>query len=64
MDWYGESLPSYTRIDISGGYEFTDSFGLRFGIKNATDVDLEEENQSFYSRELGRNYYLSAHYSF
>ncbi|MCX2780948.1 TonB-dependent receptor domain-containing protein [Microbulbifer thermotolerans] len=64
VDYYGETLPSYTRLDVTGSYEITDAFGLRFGIKNVTDVDLEEENESYYSRELGRNYYLSAHYSF
>lgn len=37
--------------------------GLRFGIKNVTDVSLQEESESFYSRELDRNYFLSANCS-
>lgn len=64
VDYYGEELSSYVRVDATGSYDFTDAFGIRFGIKNITDVDLEEESENFYTRELGRNYYLSAHYNF
>ncbi|WP_231759247.1 TonB-dependent receptor plug domain-containing protein [Microbulbifer elongatus] len=64
VDWSGNPLPAYTRTDITGAYDLTDAVDLRFGIKNVTDVDLEEENSGFYSRELGRNYFLSANYSF
>ena len=64
VDWSGNDLPAYTRTDVTGSYDLSDAVGLRFGIKNIADVDLERENDSFYSRELGRNYFVSANYSF
>ncbi|WP_226665185.1 TonB-dependent receptor plug domain-containing protein [Microbulbifer aggregans] len=64
IDWSGSALPAYTRTDVTGSYDLNDAFGLRFGIKNIADVDLQEESASFYSRELGRNYFLSANYTF
>lgn len=60
----GESLPAYTRVDLTASYAAAPSVALNFGVKNVTDVDLQDENENFIIRELGRNYYLSANYSF
>lgn len=58
------SLPSYSRIDIGFSSRFSDDFELRYGIKNATDVQTQDEDPNFNTYELGRNLYLSASYNF
>ncbi|WP_075184588.1 TonB-dependent receptor plug domain-containing protein [Teredinibacter haidensis] len=58
------TLPSYTRADLGFSSVLSESFTLRYGIKNLTDVKLHEEDDNFDTYELGRNVYLSASYTF
>lgn len=59
-----KELPAYTRMDLAFSSRVRDNVTLRFGVKNLTDVNLEEKSKSFVSSELGRNYYVSASYAF
>jgi outer membrane receptor for ferrienterochelin and colicins len=58
------TLPSYYRTDLAFAYAATDAFKLRFGVKNLENVRLDEEDKNFTTHELGRNFYVSAAYSF
>lgn len=60
----GNDLPGYTRVDVGANMDVTESLVMRAGIKNLTDVDLEDKSSGFNFNELGRNYYLSATYNF
>ncbi len=57
-------LPGYTRTDIGIVADLTDALVVRAGIKNITDVRLDEEDTGYTTYELGRNYYVSAAYEF
>jgi len=57
-------LPAYTRVDVSASAKASRNITLRFGVKNLTDVNLEQKSKSFQTFELGRNYYVSAAYAF
>lgn len=59
-----DELPSYYRSDIGLIADLTDDLVLRAGIKNITDVRLDEEDTGFTTYELGRNYFVSAAYRF
>lgn len=58
------TLPSYTRFDLGFSSSITDTFAIRYGVKNLTDVQTQEEDANFNTYELGRNIYLSASYNF
>lgn len=58
------TLPGYSRVDLGLSSRLTDSFELRYGVKNLTDVQTQEEDENFSTYELGRNFYLSASYQF
>ena len=47
-------------MDISAGYQFTDSVGLRFGVNNLLDNDLTIEQQAFGGggNSFGRNFFF------
>ncbi len=60
----GNDLPAYTRYDATFAAKLNKNTTLRFGVKNLTNVSLEEKNKNFQTFELGRNYYVSATYAF
>lgn len=59
-----KDLPGYTRVDLSLAAKVNKQLTVRAGVKNLTDVDLEKKDRAFDFFELGRNYYVSATYSF
>ena len=59
-----KALPSYTRVDFAVSADFTKNLVGRVGIKNLTDVNLDEKSENFVSSELRRNYYASLSYQF
>ncbi len=59
-----ETLPAYTRLDVGGTARVGKALTLRAGVKNLTDVNLQDKNDNFVAHELGRNYYVSAAYAF
>ncbi|MYM28776.1 TonB-dependent receptor [Duganella sp. CY15W] len=60
----GDKLPAYTRVDLSASAKVGRNLVLRAGVKNLTDVSLENKSKNFATFELGRNYYVSAAYTF
>lgn len=63
MIWSGE-LPSYTTYDVSLSSNLTPNLILDYGVKNLTDVNLEDENEGFNTKLYGRNYFIKATYTF
>lgn len=57
-------LPGYTRVDLGASLRMGKAITLRAGIKNASDVNLQDKNQNFVASELGRNVYAAATYTF
>lgn len=57
-------LESYYRTDLTFAYAATDALTLRTGIKNVENIRLDKVDQNYTTHELGRNYYLSASYTF
>ena len=55
---------SYTTYDLAFSTNLTPSVILDYGIKNITDVDLEDEDTGFNTKLYGRNYFIKATYSF
>ncbi len=55
---------SYYRTDLGVVGKVSDTFTLRGGVKNLTDVQLSEIDPSYTLFELGRNYYVSGTYNF
>ncbi|MEG2884020.1 MAG: TonB-dependent receptor [Acinetobacter sp.] len=63
-----KQLPNYTLVNLGLSAKIDSAVTLRTGIRNLTDVDLEEKgkavNLSFNEKELGRNYYVGLTYTF
>ncbi|WP_151707475.1 TonB-dependent siderophore receptor [Acinetobacter sp. TUM15064] len=66
--WYNSAntirLPSYTTYDLTFSTPLSKSLILDYGIRNLTDIDLEDESTSFVTKLYGRNYFIKATYSF
>ncbi|MDC8758407.1 TonB-dependent receptor plug domain-containing protein [Janthinobacterium fluminis] len=62
--YQAQELPGYTRYDLALSSRQIDNVVLRFGVKNLSNVVLEDKHKGFLGAELGRNYYVSAAYSF
>ncbi|MFA7554231.1 MAG: TonB-dependent receptor [Spongiibacteraceae bacterium] len=60
----GDELSGYSRVDLTAVMDVSSAVVMRFGVKNLTDVNLEDKDDKFVTHELGRNYYLSATYNF
>lgn len=63
-----KKLPNYTLVNLGLSAKVDPAVTVRAGIRNLTDVDLEEKGKdaglSFNEKELGRNYYVGLTYSF
>lgn len=57
-------LPAYTRLDWNFSTQLQKNLIARFGVKNISNVNLENKSKDFTFYELGRSYYLSGSYSF
>lgn len=57
-------LPAYTRVDLTASAKLNRNLTLRAGVKNLSDVNLESKSKNFAIYELGRNYFVSAAYTF
>lgn len=63
--WEGNTkLPAYKTFDIGATANLMDSLRIKAGVQNLTNVILTKKNEDFLQHELGRNYYLTATYSF
>ena len=60
----GKKLPSYTTYNLALSSDLTPSLKLDYGVKNLTDVDLEDEDSDFNSKMYGRNYFAKLTYNF
>lgn len=62
----GESINAYSTIDLGVTSGFRSGLTLKAGIKNLTDVDLEEDNpgMTLDTYILARNLYMGAAYNF
>lgn len=60
----GKELPAYTTYDVTFTSPLSPRLTLDYGVKNLTDVDLENEDASFNTKLYGRNYFVKATYSF
>lgn len=58
------TLPAYYRTDLAFAYQVSDPLTLRFGAKNIENLRLANLDENFANSEVGRNFYLSAAYSF
>lgn len=58
------TLPAYTRADFALSARVNKNVTLRAGVKNLSNVNLDEKSKTFTTFELARNYYVSAAYSF
>jgi len=54
--------PSYTVLDLRGGYSVSRAFDLTFGVENVTDEDYRIHGSG--SNRVGRNFYVGASWSF
>jgi len=59
-----KELPAYTRLDWNLSARLQDNLILRVGVKNLTNVNLEQKSKDFAYFEMGRNYYASATLAF
>lgn len=57
-------MPGYTLVNVGLTADVNDSITVQAGVKNLTNVLLNEKNTNFLTHELGRNYYVSALYRF
>lgn len=57
-------VPGYTLVNVGIAADINESFTVQAGVKNLTNVLLNEKNANFLTHELGRNYYVSALYRF
>ncbi|WOT03927.1 TonB-dependent receptor domain-containing protein [Shewanella youngdeokensis] len=70
-DWKPENnnyndIPSYTVWDFTGSYTFSESLSLRFGVKNAFDIEPPRNPYVYdgagYYDTSGRSFFLGANY--
>ncbi len=59
-----KELPAYTTYDVTFTSPLSPRLTLDYGVKNLTDVDLEDKNKTFNTKLYGRNYFVKATYSF
>lgn len=65
VEYYGDQsssagdLPAYALWNASVGKRFDQTFSLRAGVNNLTDVRLAEKSANFGYAELGRNLYVT-----
>lgn len=57
-------LPGYTTYDVAFSSKLTPNVILDYGVKNLTDVDLEDKDTGFNTKLYGRNYFIKATYNF
>ncbi|WP_151748979.1 TonB-dependent receptor, partial [Acinetobacter oleivorans] len=55
---------AYTTYDVTFTSPLSPRLTLDYGVKNLTDVDLEDKNKTFNTKLYGRNYFVKATYSF
>ncbi|GAB3051631.1 siderophore amonabactin TonB-dependent receptor [Acinetobacter apis] len=60
----GQKLPSYTTYDVVFSSNLTPKVIVDYGVKNITNVDLEDKNTGFNTKMYGRNYFVKATYNF
>ena len=60
----GKQLDAYTVYNLGFSSNLTPNLKLDYGVKNLTDVDLEDEDEAFNTKMYGRNYFAKLAYSF
>ncbi|NMH66628.1 TonB-dependent receptor domain-containing protein [Shewanella salipaludis] len=61
-------IPSHTVWDLTGSYDFSDNLSMRFGVKNAFDLEPPRnpfvyDGDGYYDTQ-GRSFFLGANYKF
>ncbi len=71
LDYNGEqqnfsdvTQSAYTLFNMSMNVQLTPDLGLRGGINNLSDLQLDNEDDDYYSNLLGRSVYLGVDYQF
>lgn len=59
-----KTLDGYTTYNLGFSSDLTPNLKFDYGIKNLTDVDLEDEDTDFSTKLYGRNYFAKLSYSF
>jgi outer membrane receptor for ferrienterochelin and colicins len=59
-----EKAPDYTLLHLSGSYQLRENARLRAGLRNITDVRLQDESPLFGYAEQGRSAYLALDLTF
>lgn len=66
--WYNSantiSLPSYTTYDLTFSTPVSKKLTVDYGVRNLTDVNLEDETTYFATKLYGRNYFVKLSYNF
>ena len=60
----GKKLDAYTTYNLGFSSDLTSNLKLDYGVKNLTDVNLEDEDSDFNTKLYGRNYFAKLTYSF
>lgn len=60
----GNELGGYSMYNIAFSSDLTSNLKLDYGVKNLTDVDLEEKDTDFTTKLYGRNYFAKLTYNF
>ncbi|NHB57250.1 TonB-dependent receptor [Acinetobacter sp. 194] len=60
----GKELGGYTLYNLAFSSNLSQNLKLDYGIKNLSDVDLEDKDEDFNTRVYGRNYFAKLAYSF
>ncbi|MCG2572177.1 TonB-dependent receptor [Acinetobacter sp. ME22] len=66
--WYNSantiSLPSYTTYDLTFSTPVSKKLTVDYGVRNLTDVNLEDKTTYFATKLYGRNYFVKLSYNF
>lgn len=60
----GKKLDAYTTYNLGFSSDLTPNLKLDYGVKNLTDVNLEDEDSDFNTKLYGRNYFAKLSYNF
>ncbi|MBB1488921.1 TonB-dependent receptor plug domain-containing protein [Oceanospirillum sediminis] len=63
-NWNGENQSAYTLFDLAVSTEISQDLVLRGGINNLTNIDLNDDDDNYYSNVIGRSVYVGANYNF
>ncbi len=63
-NWDNEAQSAYTLVSLTANSRVAPDLTLRGGINNLTDVDLNDDDDDYYSNVVGRSVYVGLSYDF